>query len=311
MASKSSIERFIESFCNDVEHIISEKKKRGESSTDIIYSIINLFFDKITGAGFSMDLDAYLEEEMERKSKKCFDIAQKSVESFKESNGNIKNITDSHVIKIEKITDETHEIDVKSFKKRIDEFQRDLIEELTRANNIIQSLENEIIELQKQSNIDPLTKLYNRKALKIDASELLKYSDERDLNIAVLMIDVDDFKQINDKFGHVAGDKVLILLSKLFKSLIRECDKAYRYGGEEFTILFNRAKREDALKIAQRILKAVRNNKVIYKNQVICITLSMGLTVHQKGDTLESMIERADTALYQAKREGKDRLVIR
>ncbi len=311
MASKKNIERVVESCCKELEHVVDEKKKSGASSIEIVHDMIDLFFNKMKEAGFTMDLDAYLEEEMSKKSKKCFEIANKSVQSFKESNNTIKKITQAHTIEIESIAEEPQEIDVKSFKRRIDEFQHDLMLELTRANAVIQSLENEIAELQKQSNIDPLTKLYNRKALEIDGRELLKYSDERDLNIAALMIDADDFKRINDQFGHVAGDKVLILLAKLFKSSIREYDRAYRYGGEEFLILFNRANKEEAAKVAERILKAVRNNKLIYKNQVIRITLSMGLTAHQKGDTLESLIERADAAVYQAKQEGKDRLVVR
>ncbi len=125
------------------------------------------------------------------------------------------------------------------------------------------------------------------------------------------MIDADDFKKVNDTFGHLAGDKVLVLLAKLFKLSIREYDRAYRYGGEEFLIIFNRAEKDDAKKVAERIMDTVRNNKLIYKGQIIRITLSMGLTSHQKGDTLVSMIERADAAVYQAKHEGKDRLVVR
>jgi len=307
MASKKKIEHFIKSYCHEAEQFF---KKESESSFNIIHNVINLFFNKIKEMGFSMDLDAYIEEEMSKKSKKCFDIAKKSVDSFKETNEKLQNITKNHAIEIENIAEATHEVDINSIKKRIDAFQYDLLNELTYANNVIRSLEKEIHELQKQSNIDPLTKLYNRKALEIDGRELLKYSKARNLNIAALMIDADNFKRINDRYGHVAGDKVLILLAKLFNSSIREYDKVYRFGGEEFLVLFNRAGIKDAKQVAERILNAVRNSKIIYKDQEIRITLSMGLTAHKKGDTLESLIERADAAVYQAKQEGKDRLVI-
>jgi diguanylate cyclase (GGDEF)-like protein len=238
-------------------------------------------------------------------------VANRSVKSFKESNQNLKEITTSHTVEIEKIDEDAEGINVHTFKERFNAFQHDLLSELDRANRVIHALESEIEELQQQSNIDPLTKLYNRKALELDAKELLKHSNERDLDLVVLMIDADDFKKINATYGHVAGAKILILLAKLFKSSIREYDKAYRYGGEEFLIIFNRSKLEQAKKVAERIMHAVRNNKLIYKNQIIKITLSMGMTQHRRGDTIETLVERADAAVYEAKRTGKDKLVIR
>jgi len=311
MPSSENITSVIRKSCEEIEQSVAEKEQSGADAAEVIRDVINTFFDELKKSGFSMDLDEFIESKMEKKSKKCLDVAKESIDSFKETNSKLQGITESHTIEIERITEESNEIDVKTFRQRFNAFQRDLLSELDHANDIIKALEQEIEELQKQSNIDPLTKLFNRKALAIDAHELLRHSDERDLSVVALMIDADDFKKINDTFGHVAGDKVLILLAKLFKSSIREYDRAYRYGGEEFLIIFNRAKKEEAVKVAERIMQLVRNNKLIYKNRVIRITLSMGLTEHQKGDTLESLIDRADAAVYEAKKAGKDRLVIR
>lgn len=311
MPAPDNIAEVIRKSCEEIDRSIAEKKEKGADAAEMIKEVINTFFDELKRSGFSMDLDEFIETKMEKRSKRCLDIAQQSIDTFKKTNNNLQGITESHTIEIERISEEKNEIDVQTFRNRFAAFQQDLMEELQHANDIIKSLESEIEELQKQSNIDPLTKLFNRKALEIDGRELLRHSDERNLNLVALMIDADDFKKVNDTFGHVAGDKVLILLAKLFKSSIREYDRAYRYGGEEFLIIFNRASKEQAVNVAERIMKAVRNNKLIYKNQVIRITLSMGLTDHQKGDTLESMIERADAAVYEAKQAGKDRLVIR
>jgi diguanylate cyclase (GGDEF)-like protein len=311
MPASENITHVIKKSCEEIEHTIAKKEESGADATEVIRDVINTFFDELKKSGFSMDLDEFIESKLEKKSKKCLDIAKESIDTFKETNTKIQGIAENHTIEIERITEENKEVDVNAFRQRFNAFQRDLLKELEHANDIIRSLEKEIEDLQKQSNIDPLTKLFNRKALEIDGHELLKHGDERDLNLVALMIDADDFKKINDTFGHVAGDKVLILLAKLFKSSIREYDRAYRYGGEEFLIIFNRAKKEDAIKVAERIMQLVRNNKLIYKNQVIRITLSMGLTEHQKGDTLETMIDRADAAVYEAKRTGKDKLVIR
>ena len=311
MSSSEKITSVIKKSCEEIEQTIAEKEQSGANVSEVIREAIDTFFDELKRSGFSMDLDEFIESKLEKKSKKCLDLAKESIDSFKETNTKLQGITETHTIEIERITEENKEVDVSAFKKRFDAFQRDLLQELEHANDIIRSLEKEIEDLQKQSNIDPLTKLFNRKALEIDGRELLKHGDERDLNLVALMIDADDFKKVNDTFGHVAGDKVLILLAKLFKSSIREYDRAYRYGGEEFLIIFNRAKKEDAIKVAERIMQLVRNNKLIYKNQVIRITLSMGLTEHQKGDTLETLIDRADAAVYEAKKSGKNRLVIR
>ncbi len=311
MPSLENIGDVVKKSCEEIKETISEKRVEPGDAAEIIKNVVETFFDRLRKSGYSTYLDEYLEKEHEKKSKKCIDLAKESIDSFKESNTNLKNITKTHTIEIESIVESSEEIDIPKFKNRIEAFQSDLLSELQRANELIKSLESEIEELQKQSNIDPLTKLYNRKALEIDAKELLKHSNQRNLNISLLMIDADDFKKVNDTFGHLAGDKVLILLAKLFKLSIREYDRAYRYGGEEFLIIFNRAEKDDAKKVAERIMKTVRENKLIYKGQTIRITLSMGLTSHQKGDTLESMIERADAAVYQAKHEGKDRLVVR
>ncbi len=311
MPSLENITDVVKKSCEEIKESVSTKDIETNDAAEVIKNVVETFFGQLRKSGYSVYLDEYLESEHVKKSKKCIDIARESIDSFKESNTNLKQITEAHTIEIENIVESTEEIDIPKFKNRIEAFQNDLMDELQRANELIRSLENEIEELQKQSNIDPLTKLYNRKALEIDAKELLKHSNERNLNISTLMIDADDFKKVNDTFGHLAGDKVLILLAKLFKLSIREYDRAYRYGGEEFLIIFNRAGKEDAKKVAERIMNAVRSNKLIYKGKTIRITLSMGLTSHQKGDTLESMIERADAAVYQAKHDGKNRLVVR
>jgi diguanylate cyclase (GGDEF)-like protein len=300
----------LKGICDKIAQEIRDKEREGAKETEIARDAIASLFTRLGHAGYGMELDEFIHKKVEQASQRCLHLANTSIENFKQSNENIKEITENHTIQIEQIEEEENRINVDVFKNRFRSFQTDLMGELERANAVIQSLEKEIDTLQKQSNIDPLTKLYNRKALEMDGKELLKYSNSRKLDLVALMIDADDFKKVNDNFGHIAGDKVLILLAKLLRSSIRETDKAYRYGGEEFLILFNRAKKEDAVKVAQRIMNLVRKNKLVYKDKEIHITLSMGLTEHRKGDTLESLIERADRAVYEAKRAGKDRLVI-
>ncbi len=310
MAEHINISKIIQESCEKVEKSASQKEQNGAQPFEIIHSAVSGFFENLTKAGYGYDVSNLLEDWAHQHSQECLNVAHDSLEHFKKSNTALQDITENHAIEIEKIAQNRREINVSFFKARFNDFQQDLLVELENANRVIKDLEDEIEQLQKQAHIDPLTKLLNRKALELDAHEFLKFSHERKLDLVAMMIDADNFKQINDTYGHIAGDKVLILLAKLFLSSIRESDKAYRYGGEEFLILFTRSKLHDVIRVGERIMQTVRDHKIIYKNRTIRLTLSIGLTEHHRGDTLESLIERADAAVYRAKKNGKDQMVV-
>ncbi|WOE70924.1 GGDEF domain-containing protein [Hydrogenimonas thermophila] len=312
MDSLISLKKTIQESCQKIESYIESEEIKEKDPFEVVSKSIEILFEQMSARGYKMYIDEYLDTAAKKFTTECFDIAKQSVESFKLSNVKIEDITKTHTFEIDSIINaEEKSIDLNHFKKSFNLFQYNILNELESANNTIKDLEKEIEELQKQSNIDPMTKLYNRKALKNDLELLHQISQDKQINTTIMMIDVDDFKKINDQFGHLAGDKVLILLSRLIKSAIRETDKAYRYGGEELLIIFNRAKIEDAKIVAERILNTVRSNKIIYKGNVIKMTLSIGMTAYKAGDTPEKLIERADSAVYEAKRRGKDRLVIK
>ncbi|MDQ7067948.1 MAG: GGDEF domain-containing protein [Sulfurimonas sp.] len=122
------------------------------------------------------------------------------------------------------------------------------------------------------------------------------------------MLDIDDFKVINDTFGHVAGDKVIMFIANILRSTLRDGDKVFRYGGEEFVIILNRITPEVCLEVTNRILKLIRSNQLIYKGHPLSVTISIGATQYTNGDTPESIITRADKALYKSKINGKDQM---
>ena len=126
-----------------------------------------------------------------------------------------------------------------------------------------------------------------------------------------MMLDIDDFKLVNDKYGHVIGDKVLVFISNVLKKILRDGDKIFRYGGEEFIIILNRIDKDTCEKISQRILATVDTNKLLYKEESIHVTVSIGATVIQKDETAEDIIDRADQALYEAKKDGKNRIKVK
>jgi len=123
------------------------------------------------------------------------------------------------------------------------------------------------------------------------------------LDLVVAFLDMDNFKEINDNFGHLVGDFVLIKFAKMLKSLTRSTDRVYRYGGDEFVIVFNRTNLDSAIKIIERIIEKIRKTKLKYKDYLIEFTISVGLTAHKKGDSVDSLLKRADDALYEAKVE--------
>ena len=176
------------------------------------------------------------------------------------------------------------------------------------ANEQIAQLNQQIAILKETSNLDPLTRTFNRRAMDSYLQSLCN-TKGRVPKSAIILIDIDDFKVVNDTYGHLAGDRVLVFLAKLVNSILRDGDKVFRFGGEEFLLLLNRCNPGGIESVANRILKAVRTNKLLYKEHQIRITLSMGATMFKEGDGYEQFIERADKLLYQAKANGKDQLV--
>ncbi|MFA7083967.1 MAG: GGDEF domain-containing protein [Arcobacteraceae bacterium] len=163
-------------------------------------------------------------------------------------------------------------------------------------------------KLQMQLNIDALTNIYNRKFYNQKIKEMLSLYQRYNTMFSFLILDIDDFKQINDNYGHAHGDKVLIELCVLIQKYIRENDYLFRIGGEEFIILFTNTTQEEAVYAAQNLCAIIAKElKVLQDKRQI--TVSMGLTQVQSQDTQESIFKRADALLYKAKTSGKNKVL--
>lgn len=233
------------------------------------------------------------------------DIANKSLSSYASTNENIQ--------KLNKMQEKTlieynaQHIDLSSLTHKFTDIQSHMSDEVKKANEIISQLTNQVKTLEEKSNLDSLTKVFNRRAL---ATHLKNVCSEEELpyEFHLLMLDIDDFKNINDKYGHLAGDKVLIFIANMLKKTLRDGDKVFRYGGEEFIIILNRIDVDHCQQITNRLLNLVRSNKLIYKGEGLRVTMSIGTTSYVKGDTPDSIIARADKALYRAKNSGKNQM---
>ncbi|WP_456479342.1 GGDEF domain-containing protein [Nautilia sp.] len=224
-------------------------------------------------------------------------ILHKTISTIKE----VSNVSKEIKQDSESLIEEVAPLQMEEIKEIIMQFSTSLLQKINKLEKTVHSLEIELDRAYKELLIDPLTKVYNRKALLKDLNEILEKGKERDLNLIIAIVDLDHFKEINDKYGHLVGDFVLIKIADIIKKMIRRENKIYRYGGDEFIIIFNRMDILNVRKIIKRIIKKIENTLLKYKEDLIKVTVSIGLAKHKRNDTFDEIIKRADNALYQAK----------
>jgi len=186
--------------------------------------------------------------------------------------------------------------------QRLETTQRDLLE-----------LKEHFAVIQSESLLDPLTRLNNRRGFQHGIEEILAGRPDGFAGCAMLMGDIDHFKTVNDKHGHLLGDKVLQTVAEILRSCIKERDTAARYGGEEFAILLMDTPSRGALALAEQIRKTVAQGRIRRTNRnetIDGVTISLGVAAYRPGETLEQWIARADRALYESKRRGRNRVTL-
>lgn len=161
------------------------------------------------------------------------------------------------------------------------------------------------------SRVDGLTGLYNHRFFHELLNAEISRSDRYKYSFSLTMIDIDDFKEINDNYGHQVGDNILKEIASIFKSLVRKTDPVVRYGGEEFAIILSQTAKEHGRVFADRIVKGVATSKFKDLSHNKTVTISAGLAGYpDDARTPESLIKKADEALYQAKKMGKNALYV-
>lgn len=180
-------------------------------------------------------------------------------------------------------------------------------EHLQRINKKIEEKQQQLIqineELQHISNTDNLTGIGNRRFFQQKLLINIDQFEKHRIPFSLLVMDIDHFKQVNDKYGHAIGDLVLAQLGVLLKTAARDQDIPARFGGEEFILLLGQTDEEKAFEIAQQLIKQFE--KTIWPS-VGRLTVSIGCTTFKKGDTESSVFEHADDALYESKRNGRN-----
>jgi diguanylate cyclase (GGDEF)-like protein/PAS domain S-box-containing protein len=178
------------------------------------------------------------------------------------------------------------------------------------ANQVAIALDNSrrVEQMEKQAVTDELTGLYNRRAFADMAEKEVGRARRYQRSLALILFDIDHFKNVNDTHGHLVGDQVLRVLAATVKKIVRATDTVCRFGGEEFIVLMPEAKRDEALTMAERLREKVSDITVVAPEGTLSLTISLGVAGLEpdKDETLESLIGRSDKAMYEAKAAGRN-----
>jgi diguanylate cyclase (GGDEF)-like protein len=164
-------------------------------------------------------------------------------------------------------------------------------------------------ELEQQALTDSLTGLLNRRAVTKWAAEEFARTIRYDRPLSLLLLDIDFFKKVNDRYGHDVGDQVIVRLADTCKSALRSTDQVARWGGEEFLVVLPETSLSQALQLGERLRTSVEQQLVLTVHGNISFTVSIGIAQLESGVTFEELVDRSDQALYQAKQKGRNRTV--
>ena len=315
---------FIKDFSLDLEEIDSDRfKQKIDELSDIFVSEENT--KKIDSKfkkhkkyipDYINRQEQYLKER-EQEFRDIIDLMTRAMVTIDSDNQEFNEKIYAQSEKIEEITllDDIRKIKV-ALAHEVEHTRRTIREKQDRENRQmkvlaqkVETLNRELKKTKEESQKDGLTGINNRKALDAYLRNLVERNNITRRPFSLLLIDIDDFKAINDTHGHQAGDRVLVSLTNKISGFIRSDDFIGRYGGEEFVLILPGASLRNANKKAKQLCKTISSTRFILNDIQLKLTISIGVSSFKKGDSALTIVERADKALYAAKKLGKDRAV--
>jgi diguanylate cyclase (GGDEF)-like protein len=176
-----------------------------------------------------------------------------------------------------------------------------LIAEISRLRGEVARLESRVEELDRLANMDTLVPVANRRGLVVQLDMMIARFERHGTPAALLFVDVDGLKTLNDTFGHAAGDAALIHLTETMIASVRQTDMVARIGGDEFAILLDHADEKSACETAARLADQVADCEFCFEGTCLPLSIAIGFTPIQKADSPESVMDRADEAMYRHK----------
>ncbi len=208
---------------------------------------------------------------------------------------------------LKNILDDTRTIGL-SVQRTREEFHESQ-KKVTEAEQKIQTLTAVLDHISEVAHEDYLTGTLNRRGMDEALVREFNRADRYNTSLSIAMMDIDHFKKLNDKLGHTTGDEALTHFAKIVKNVKRSTDVLARYGGEEFIIILPATAQDDAIKVIQRVQRELTKNFFMHQDDRVLITFSAGVAERLPGEAAESVVPRADAALYEAKNTGRNRVV--
>jgi len=182
--------------------------------------------------------------------------------------------------------------------------QRDpaqLLEEIARLRAEVSRLESRVEELDRLAHRDPLVPLANRRGMLRELETMIARHDRHDTPAAVLFVDLNDLKTLNDSFGHMGGDAALVTVAEKLLEGTRATDCVARLGGDEFCVLLEHANEKSAIETAERLIAIIADGDCSFEGSSLPLSVAIGVTLIEKGDTPATVLARADKAMYRVK----------
>ncbi len=194
---------------------------------------------------------------------------------------------------------------IKRYEKNIDELR----EANLKLDDLADKLKEANLKLDNLANVDPLTGILNRRAVKEKMEDERTRFERTKEPYSVILGDLDHFIKINDNFGHDAGDYLLIQISKILKEKIRKPDFVSRWGGEAFLLFLPETDLNGAVNLAEKLRQSIESTHVIFNQHKFNVTMSLGVSVYKKGMTIDDCIQKADGLLCRAKEAGRNKVI--
>jgi len=208
---------------------------------------------------------------------------------------------------LDEVSDATRSVQAATRRSRDDVLQSQ--HQVQRAEEQIRDLQSELARVSAKVREDQLTGALNRRGLEEEFERACAASARRGEPLSVALLDIDNFKSLNDTHGHQTGDDALVHLAKVIKATVRPTDVVCRYGGEEFVVLLPGSGLEDSVAVITRLQRELTKRFFLRDNQRLLLTFSAGVAERRAPETRDETIGRADAAMYAAKRSGKNRVV--